>query len=97
LARSPLLAQIKADVLGVPVAPFMDHELTSLGLAAIMAVATGRATNLVEASRRFTAVEDWIEPQERTRAAHREAYERYRAASAALEPIFANAADSPGG
>jgi sugar (pentulose or hexulose) kinase len=97
LARSPLLAQIKADVLGVPVAPFTDHELTSQGLAAIMAVATGRAADLVEASRRFTAVEHWVEPQERTRTAHRTAYERYRAASAALEPVFASAANSPGG
>jgi len=97
LARSALLAQIKADVLGVPVAPFTDHELTSQGLAAILSVATGQAADLVEASRRFTAVERWIEPQERTRAAHLAAYERYRAASAALEPLFAAAAGHPGG
>jgi sugar (pentulose or hexulose) kinase len=97
LARSALLGQIKADVLGVPVAPFADHELTSQGLAAILSVATGQAADLVEASRRFTAIERWIEPQERTRAAHLAAYERYRAASAALEPLFATAADRPGG
>ena len=96
LARSALLAQIKADVLGVPVAPFADHELTSRGLAAILSVATGQASDLVEASRRFTAVERWIEPQERTRAAHLAAYERYRAASAALEPLFASSAGHPG-
>ena len=97
LARSALLAQIKADVLGVPVAPFADHELTSQGLAAILSVATGQAADLVEASRRFTAVERWIAPQERTRAAHLAAYERYRAASAALEPLFATATGHPGG
>jgi xylulokinase len=95
LARSSLLGQIKADVLGVPVAPFVDHELTSQGLAAILAVATGQAANLVEASRRFTAVERWVEPQEQTRAAHRTAYERYRAASAWLEPSFVSAVDRP--
>lgn len=96
LARSALLGQIKADVLGVPMALLADHELTSQGLAAILAVATGRATDLVDASRRFTAIERWIEPQAHTRAAHCAAYERYRAASAALEPGFARAAGHRG-
>jgi len=91
LARSSLLGQIKADVLGVPVAPFVDHELTSQGLAAILAVATGQAADLVAASRRFNAIERWIEPQQSTRAAHLEAYERYRAASTCLEPSFISA------
>ena len=95
LARSSLLGQIKADVLGVPVAPFVDHELTSQGLASILAVATGQAADLVEASRRFTAVERWVEPQDATRAEHHEAYERYRAASACLEPSFVSAANRP--
>jgi xylulokinase len=91
LARSSLLGQIKADVLGVPIAPFVDHELTSQGLAAILSVATGQAADLVEASRRFNAIERWIEPQQSTRGAHREAYERYRSASACLEPSFVSA------
>ena len=88
LARSALLCQIKADVLGVPVARFVDHELTSLGVGALLAVATGQAADLAEASRRFTAIERWFEPCDATRAAHLAAYERYRAASAALEPGF---------
>ena len=91
LARSTLLGQIKADVLGVPIAPFVDHELTSQGLAAILSVATGQAADLVEASRRFNAIERWIEPQQSTRGAHRAAYERYRSASACLEPSFVSA------
>ena len=91
LARSSLLGQIKADVLGVPVAPFEDHELTSQGLAAILAVATEQAADLVEASRRINTIERWVEPQQSTRAAHREAYERYRSASACLEPSFVSA------
>lgn len=91
LARSSLLGQIKADVLGVPIAPFVDHELTSQGLAAILSVATGQAADLVEASRRFNAIERWIEPQRSTRGAHRAAYERYRSASACLEPSFVSA------
>jgi xylulokinase len=96
LARSALLGQIKADVLGVPLAVLADHELTSQGLAAILAVATGRAADLVDASRRFTAIERWIEPQAHTRAAHCSAYERYRAASAALAPGFARDAGHHG-
>jgi ribulose kinase len=91
LARSSLLGQIKADILGVPIAPFVDHELTSQGLAAILSVATGQAADLVEASRRFNAIERWIEPQQSTRGAHREAYEGYRSASACLEPSFISA------
>ena len=91
LARSSLLGQIKADVLGVPVAPFEDHELTSQGLAAILAVATEQAADLVEASRRINTIERWVEPQQSTRAAHREAYERYKSASACLEPSFVSA------
>lgn len=66
------------------------------GLAAILAVATGRAADLVDASRRFTAIERWIEPQAHTRAAHCSAYERYRAASAALAPGFARDAGHHG-
>ena len=96
LARSPLLGQIKADVLGVPVAPFVDHELTSQGLAAILSVATGQAADLVEASKRFTAIEHWIEPHEHTRAAHLAAFERYRTASGALESSFVSGTDALG-
>ena len=88
LARSSLLGQIKADVLRVPVAPFVDHELTSQGLAAILAVATGHAVDLVQASRRLNTIERWVEPQQSTRAAYRDAYERYRSASACLEPSY---------
>ncbi|HEY6133474.1 MAG TPA: FGGY-family carbohydrate kinase [Rubrivivax sp.] len=88
LARSALLCQIKADVLGVPVARFVDHELTSLGLGAVLAAATGQAADLAEAGRRFTAIERWFEPCDATRPAHKAACERYRAASAALEPGF---------
>jgi xylulokinase len=84
LARSPLLAQIKADVLGVPVGPFVDHELTSLGLAAVMSVAMGLSVDWAQASRRYTAIERWIEPGLATQSAHRAGFERYLIASEVL-------------
>lgn len=89
LARSELLCRIKADVLGVPVARLADHELTSAGLGAILAVAGGHCSDLVQASRRFARVQRWFEPDRSTQGAHQAAYQRYVAAAQALAPGFA--------
>lgn len=52
LARSPALAQIKADILGRPVTVLAETELTLLGLAAIGASALG-AYDVAAAARQF--------------------------------------------
>ena len=39
----------------------------------------------------LATIERWVAPQQSTRLAHREAYERYRSASACLEPSFVSA------
>jgi len=56
LARNDLLCQIKADVWNMHVKTFTDHELTSIGLGAIMAVAMGYFKNMPEAASAFTHI-----------------------------------------
>ena len=86
LARSDLLCRIKADVTGLPVARLADHELTSLGLAAVSAVAIGAERDLAQASRRFVTVERWFEPDPAASAFQRDAFMRYLVESERAAP-----------
>ncbi len=88
LARNSLLSQIKADVLDRSVLPLSDHELTTLGLAAIASVALGQHADHASASRQFVAVERRIAPRPDAVRAYAGVFERYRACSAALQPTF---------
>lgn len=88
LARNNLLAQIKADVLGVPMVRLTDHELTTLGLAVIASVAlkafpdtASASTCFVTTDRRFTPAADAVN-------AYDDARRRYLTSSQALLPTF---------
>jgi len=88
LARNDLLAQIKADVLGVPVERLSDPELTTLGLAVIASVALKAFPNAASASRCFVTTERRFTPAPDAAVVYAEARRRYLAGSAALLPTF---------
>jgi xylulokinase len=89
LARSTLLAQLKADILGRPVTRCADHELTTLGLAVIALTAIGAFPSRVAASQRLVRLGDRFAPDPATAGAYAAAYRRYVAATAALASVFA--------
>jgi xylulokinase len=91
LARNDLLCQIKADVWNMHVKTFTDHELTSIGLGAIMAVAMGYFKNMPEAASAFTHIEKEFTPNENTQNLHKNAFKKYQDYSKALAPLYAPA------
>jgi xylulokinase len=93
LARNDLLAQIKTDVLGVPVLRLADHELTTVGLAVIASVAIGAYCDHAAASRHFVKIERQFMPDKRTAREYGRAEARYRLYSEALGPVFRRIAD----
>lgn len=88
LARSDLLARLKADILGRPVVRCADHELTTLGLAVIAHTAIGAFPSRVAASRVLVRLADRIHPGPDA-ATYAPVYRRYVAAVTALAPVFA--------
>ena len=91
LARNDLLCQIKADVWNMHVKTFTDHELTSIGLGAIMAVAMGYFKNMPEAASAFTHIEKEFTPNENTQNLHKNAFKKYQDYSKELAPLYAPA------
>jgi xylulokinase len=88
LARSDLLARLKAEILERPVVRLVDHELTTLGLAVIALTSIGAFASRLEASRKLVRVADSLHPSGGTQI-YADAYRRYVAAVEALRPIFA--------
>ena len=88
LARNDLLAQIKADVLGVPLARLADHELTTQGLAAIAGVGIGLYPDHAAAGRQVLRIERRFVPDPAVAAAYGAAEQRYRRFAEALLPTF---------
>ncbi len=76
--------QIKADVLGVPVAIPVVGETAVLGAAILAAAGSGAASGLVEAVGAMTAVARRLAPNPAHRATHDVGYEAYRALYPAL-------------
>ena len=91
-ARNDFLAQLKADVLGLPVETpeIADCELS--GDAAACALALGEASSLAEAADRLVRIERRFEPDRRFRGRYDAAYDHYREALAALGPVDERAA-----
>jgi xylulokinase len=88
LARNPLLCQIKADVLGVPVVQLSDHELTTAGLGVIAATALGAYASHGQASPHFTSTAQRFDPQPQAQQAYAQPISRYMAYARALAPLF---------
>lgn len=89
LARNDLLAQMKADVLGVPVVRMADHELTTLGLAVIASTALGLHASHASAAPCFVAQQRRFMPCADAGPLYEAARARYLACAQALLPTFA--------
>lgn len=90
LARNDLLAQIKADVLGIPLLRLSDHELTTLGLTIIASVGIGLYPDHATASKHLVQIDRTFTPNPDLADAYRNAEARYRAYSDALKPVFSS-------
>jgi sugar (pentulose or hexulose) kinase len=77
LARSAVLSQCKADILGRPVTVLGETELTTFGLAAIGATALGRFPNVRAAARQFVRPAQTFTPKLSAEEAGR-LFHRYR-------------------
>ncbi|MFO0991276.1 MAG: FGGY family carbohydrate kinase [Hyphomicrobiales bacterium] len=89
-SRSKVWAQIRADVLNLPVA-IADYPHTSpIGAALLGGVAAGKITSLATACKALPKPSHTLEPCAASSRALEETYQRYRALFTALKPIFGN-------
>lgn len=90
-ARSPLWAQIKADVTNTVVAIPAEKESTALGAALFAAVAAGFYSTLAEASSVAVRIVDRKYPREEARRLYEKSYAIYREVYHSLKPVFKQA------
>lgn len=87
-ADSPFWCQIKADATGRTLRALKSREATATGAAMLAGVAEGTFASLDVAAEGLVELGAAYEPDAAARAAYDEAYGLYRAAYAALEPVF---------
>lgn len=87
-ARSPFWCQVKADATGRTLRALKNQEATATGAAMLAGVAEGVYASLDEAAGRLVEFGASYEPDPRNKGAYDETYGLYRAAYAALEPVF---------
>jgi xylulokinase len=86
-ARSSLWLQIKADVLGTPIAVPRVREAACFGAALLAGAAVGVWRDVDEAAAACLRMERTYEPDARTRARHAERLHLYRQLHPALAPL----------
>ena len=84
-AKSPLWAQLFADILELPVELIEGDELGALGCAMAAAVAAGDHPDFAAAAQTMVHVRQRLEPNPDTFAAYRKKYGLYRTVTAALD------------
>jgi xylulokinase len=87
-ARSRFWCQVKADATGRTLRALKLEEATATGAAMLAGVAEGVYGSLDEAAERLVEFGATYEPDPDKKEAYDEAYGLYRAAYAALEPVF---------
>lgn len=87
-ARSRVWNQIKADVLGIPVATTEIEEAASLGAAILAGVAVGVYPSVEDAIARAVIVRERFEPDPANRSTYDAAYATYRDLYADLIGLF---------
>ncbi len=85
-AGSDLTAQIRADVLGLPIRRMPVREASALGAAILAAVGAGLFPDVPRAARAMTGVGDLLQPRPEHRARYDEVFAAFDRASAALRP-----------
>jgi xylulokinase len=83
-AGSDLWAQIKADVLGLPIRRMRVREASTLGVAILAAAGAGLFSDVPAAARAMTACGEIIQPRPELRAVYDEVYAAFERAGAAL-------------
>lgn len=87
-AKSPVWLQIKADILGTPLATVKVTEAGTLGAAILAGVATGVYRSLGEAVEAVVKVDRVFEPDPARHQRYREQFEKYRKLYPALKEIL---------
>jgi xylulokinase len=87
-AASRVWAQMRADVMGLPVERLVGADTSAMGAAMLAAVADGGLADLAAAAALLSPPTDRVEPDASLRADYDAAYERYRALFEALTPLF---------
>jgi xylulokinase len=93
-SRSGLWAEIRADVLNLPVAVTEYPHTCPVGAALLGGVAAGRISSLPMACKNLARPSRILEPCAETSRALDDAYHRYRSLFAALKPAFGNWSDA---
>ena len=86
--KSPLWCQMKADLLGKEMTCTKNPEGAAIGAAMLASVAEGNFKGLDEAAEKMVELGATYTPDPAKKAAYDEAYGRYRACYAAMEPFF---------
>lgn len=87
-AKSPVWMQLKADVLGRPVAVLETTESAALGVALLGARAAGLIDSVSEAARRFARTGRLFEPDTRRSAVYNERLAIYRELYPTIRPLL---------
>ena len=87
-ARSPLWAQLRADLTGLPVILPRVVDTSPIGAAMLAAVAAGRQSSLLAAAHLVVGEARTIEPDPAQKAAYDDAYGAYRKLFLSLRPMF---------
>lgn len=87
-ARSRLLNQIKADILGVPYVNLNREEFAVLGSAILAGYAVGVFDDLATTAQRFTQTTDRIEPNMDQHALYQPLVKEYINLFAVTKPVF---------
>jgi xylulokinase len=87
-ARSAVWTQMRADLTGRPAEALVSDDASAIGAAVLAATAAGALPDCVSASEALALPLRQIEPNPANREAYEDAYQRYRALFAALEPMY---------
>ena len=87
-ARSPLWAQMRADLMQLPVETLTDSDASATGAAVIAAVAGGVAPDIATAARALALKPQAVTPETALAETYEDAYRHYREVFAALEPAW---------
>jgi xylulokinase len=91
-SKSELWNQIKADVLGMPIAILKDSSGAAVGDAYLAGLGTGQFSDIREIVKANLEIENRFSPDARVSAYYQERYQRFRGLYESLKSEFDNSA-----